>query len=73
MMTSNSILVFRTREVQDAGQVHRQGEPSQVREVRGHGQLDLPQRRLRLLELEDPLPGQDDPYLLWLALNLNGI
>ena len=36
-----------------------------VREVRGHGQLDFPQRRLRLLELEDPLPGQDDPHLLW--------
>ena len=37
----------------------------QVREVRGHGQLDFPQRRVCLLELEDSLPGQDDPHLLW--------
>ena len=33
--------------------------------MRGHGQLDLPQRRIRLLEPEDPLPGEDDPHLLW--------
>ena len=37
----------------------------QVREVRGHGQLDFPQRRVGLLESEDQIPGQDDPHLLW--------
>ena len=33
-------------------------QPAQVREVRGHGQPHLPQRRLRLLEPQDSLPGK---------------
>ena len=44
------------------------GQPAQVREVRRHGQLDVPERRLCVLELEDPVPGQADLHLLWPVL-----